>query len=499
MLWVKLDGEGALHRQLYRALRVAILDGRIGPQERLPSTRAFARELGLSRNTVLQAIDQLVAEGYAAGRVGSGTYVATMVPRSAPTRRERIVAPGEMAGVGAGPNGDQTPRLSAAGRRLSLVAQPGRASWNPWPERLPYDFRYGEPSFSDLPMDTWSRLLGRRARRLSSRRLAYQPPGGAVELREALAGYLGRARGVVCSPDQIIIVHGSQQAVDLVARLLVDPGDPVVLEEPHYTGFSICLHAAGARLVHIGVDEHGLRTDELDGVVDARLVCVTPSHQYPTGGVLSLPRRLALIDWAARHESYVLEDDYDGEFRYDGKPIECLQSLDRSGRVIYSGTSSKILFPSLRIGWIVAPPALAPYLLNAKALCDTGTATLEQYVLADFIAEGHLERHARKARLRVAGKRAILLDSAQRELGERVRVRGASAGLHVLLEIPDLSARDVTRLRHACRELGVGVYPAAPFYAEPPAHAELLLGYAALSEETIREGIKRFGQALSSM
>ncbi len=495
MLWVKLDGDGALHRQLYRALRSAILDGRLGPEQRLPSTRSFAHELGLSRNTVLQAIDQLVAEGYAAGRVGSGTYVAAVLPRPAAPARTLHATKSAVATN----DHDVAPRLSATGERLVQDAPPGRASWSPWQELLPYDFRYGEPSYADLPMDTWTRLLGRRARRLSARRLAYQAPGGAVELREALAGYLARARGVVCSPEQVIIVNGSQQAVDLTARLLVDPGDPVVLEEPHYTGFSFCLNAAGARLVYIGVDEHGLRTGDLEAVEDARLVCVTPSHQYPAGAVLSLPRRLALIDWAARHDSYVLEDDYDGEFRFDAKPIECLQALDRSGRVIYAGTASKLLFPALRIGWLVAPPALVPYYLNAKALADTGTPSVEQLALADFITEGHLERHARRARIRTGARRAVLLDVVDAELAGRVRVLGASAGLHVLMQVPDLDARDVSRLRQACRELGVGVYPAAPFYARPPAHAELLLGYAALGEDTIREGIRRLRRALDLM
>jgi len=489
MLWVKLDGDGALHRQLYRSLRAAILDGRLGPAERLPSTRSFARELGLSRNTVLQAVDQLVAEGYASGRVGSGTYVAATLPPTRSTALSLTTTHRE----------DTVPRLSQTGQRLSEVAAPGRASWSPWPELLPYDFRYGEPSFADLPMDTWSRLLGRRARRLSSRRLAYQPPGGAAELREALAGYLARARGVVCSPEQIVIVNGSQQAVDLTARLLVDAGDPVVLEEPHYTGFSFCLHAAGARLVPIAVDEHGLRTDDLEEVAAARLVCVTPSHQYPTGVVLSLPRRLALIEWATSRDAYILEDDYDGEFRFDGNPIECLQALDRSGRVIYTGTASKLLFPALRIGWLVAPVALAPYYLNAKALADTGTPSLEQFVLADFISEGHLERHARRARMRTGARRLALLEAVDKHLAGRVRVLGASAGLHVLMQIPDLDARDVTRLRQACRELGVGVYPASPFYTHAPAHAELLLGYAALAEGTIHEGIHRLRRALDTL
>ncbi|HEY8155194.1 MAG TPA: PLP-dependent aminotransferase family protein [Myxococcota bacterium] len=491
MLWLQLDGEGPLHRQLYRALRGAILTGRLGAGEKLPGSRLLARELGISRNTVLQACEQLVAEGYASGRSRSGTFVAAVLPARPPGSRAAREA--------VTPEADGEPKLSALGRRLALAVAPGRASWSPWQEPLPFDFRYGEPSYADLPMETWSRILGRRARRLSARRLAYQPPGGASELREALAGYLARARGVACAPEQIVIVHGSQQAIDLTARLLIDPGDRVVLEEPHYTGFSFCLNAVGARLLHVPVDDQGLCTDQLAGVAEVRLACVTPSHQYPTGAVLSLPRRLALLEWATGCGAYVLEDDYDGEFRFDGKPIECLQALDRDGRVLYAGTASKLLFPALRIGWLVAPPALAPYFLNAKALADTGTPSLEQFALADFIREGHLERHARRARIRTAARRAALLEAVGSELGERARVLGASAGLHVLLQLPDLSARETPRLRTACRERGVGVYPAAPFYARPPGHVELLLGYAALSEESIREGVGRLRDALESL
>ena len=489
-MWLPLDGEGALHRQLYRALRAAILDGRLAAGSRLPGTRALARELGVSRNTVLQACEQLVAEGYATGRPRSGTFVAIgdvpaplplLSSRTSPTQQPR------------------EPALSGLGRRLAEAVAPGRATWSIGRESLPYDFRYGEPSYDDLPLETWSRLLGRRARRLSVRRLAYQTPGGAPELREALAGYLARARGVACEPEQIVIVHGSQQAIDLGMRLLVDAGDGVVLEEPHYTGFSFCANAAGAQIHWIPVDEQGLQTDALAKIERARLACVTPSHQFPTGAVLSLPRRLALLEWAAQRDAYVLEDDYDGEFRFDGKPIECLQALDRGGRVLYTGTASKLLFPSLRIGWLVAPPDLAPHFLNAKALADTGTASIEQLALADFIAEGHLERHARRARNRTAARRDALLEAIDRELGDRARVLGASAGLHVLLQLPDLPARETRRLRAICRERGVGVYPAAAYYARPPEHAELLLGYAALREGAIREGVGRLRDVLDAL
>jgi GntR family transcriptional regulator/MocR family aminotransferase len=486
MLWLRLDGDGPLHRQLYRGLRAAILDGRLVPGTRLPSTRALGREVGVSRNTVLLACEQLVSEGYAEARPRSGTFVADALPGRAPLAKRSEPAP-------------TVPALAAAGRRLAETVAPGRATWSPWHEPLPYDFRYGEPSYADLPLETWARLLGRRARRLSVRRLAYQAPGGALELREALAGYLARARGVVCKPERIVIVHGSQQAIDLVTRLFVDPGDRVVVEEPHYTGFSFCLRAAGAELVPIRVDEQGLDVAALDAVESARLACVTPSHQFPSGAVLSLPRRLALLDWAARRDALVLEDDYDGEFRFDGKPIECLQALDGAGRVLYVGTASKLLFPALRIGWIVAPEALVPQLCDAKALADTGTPSLEQLALADFIREGHLERHARRARARTAARRRVLLDAITDQLGDRARVRGASAGLHILLELPDVDAGKGSQLRALCRRRGVGVYSAAPFYVSPPSHAELLLGYAALDDASIRDGIARLRLALDAL
>ncbi len=483
-----LDDEGPLHRQTYRALRGAILEGRLRPDTRMPSSRSLAKELGLSRNTVLQAFDQLVAEGYATAREGAGTFVAGSLPSRA-------------HGGGKTEQGGkvESARLSALGRRIQTRIPPGAASWSLRREPLRFDFRYGEPGYADLPLNTWTRLLGRRARRLSVRRLAYQPPGGAAELREALADYLARARGVVCEPEQILITQGSQQAIDLCVRLLVDPGDTVVLEEPHYTGFSFCLAAAGADISHVPVDEDGLRVEELDSIGEASLACVTPSHQFPAGGVLSLPRRLALLDWAERSGAYLLEDDYDGEFRYDSRPLECLQSLDRDGRVVYVGTASKILFPALRIGWVVAPPALVRSFHDAKAITDTGTASLEQLAFADFIREGHLERHVRRARQRHASRRSALLEAVEAELGDRADVIGTGAGIHVVLRFESLPALDVGRLRRACRERDVGVYPVAPFYAQAPEHAELLLGYASLDEEEIRTGIGRLREALDTV
>jgi len=487
VLVLRLDGDGPLHRQAYRALRAAILEQRLAAGAKLPATRALAGELGLSRNTVLAAYEQLVAEGYASARTGSGTRVCETLP-ARPARAD-----------GAARRIPDPPRLSAFGARIAAGIPRGQASWSLPREPLPYDFRYGEPAYADLPLATWSRLLGRRARRLSVRRLAYQPPGGAPELREALAGYLARARGVRASPEQVIVMRGSQQAIDLATRLLLDPGDAVVLEEPHYTGFTFCVTALGAKPVFVPVDEDGLAVDALEDVGAARLACVTPSHQFPAGSVLPLARRLALLDWARRRGAFVLEDDYDGEFRYTGRPLECLQALDEHGRVLYTGTASKLLFPALRIGWLIAPPALAPHFEDAKALADTGTATLEQLALADFIREGHLERHVRRMRGRLAARRAALMEEVASELGERAQLRGTDAGLHVLLRLDELRMRDVRALREACRRRGVGVYPAAPFYARPPRHAEVLLGYGALGEDAIREGVRRLARALAAV
>jgi GntR family transcriptional regulator/MocR family aminotransferase len=486
MLWLQLDGEGPLQRQVYRALRGAILSLRLGPGDRLPATRALAAELRVSRNTVLAAYEQLVAEGYVRAKVGAGTVVSETLPAAPATASRPSVARAQ-------------PRLSAFGTRMAAGIPRGQASWSLPREPLPHDFRYGEPAYADLPLETWARLLGRRARRLSVRGLAYQPPGGAPELREALAGYLARARGVRAAAEQVIVLRGTQQAIDLSMRLLVDPGDRVVLEEPHYTGFSFCATAAGAELGFVPVDDDGIRTDLLPDVGAARLACVTPSHQFPAGGVMPLARRLALLGWAREQGAFVFEDDYDGEFRHAGRPLECLQALDEEGAVLYAGTASKLLFPALRIGWLVAPPALVPAFEDAKALADTGTATLEQLALADFIEEGHLERHVRRMCARLARRRAALMEALADELGARARVRGADSGIHVLLAIEELRVRDVRALREACRRQGVGVSPAAPFYAKPPARAELLLGYAALSEESIRDGIRGLRRALDSV
>jgi len=494
-VWLGLDGSGTLQRQTYRALRQMILSGGLPPGRRLPSTRALARDAGVSRNTVLEAYAQLVAEGYAVARAGSGTYVAEALPEEAlHAERVRGGRSGPAAPAGAA---RASRRRSAWLARLRRAAPRPGLSWRLARERLPIDFRYGEPAYADLPIAAWSRALARRARRARVRDLAYSPPGGAPELRRALAQYLSRARGVDCDPEQVIATPGVPQGIDLVTRAFVDPGDRVAVEEPGYGGTTLALEAAGARIVPVPVDEDGLRIERLARLAPVRLVCVTPSHQFPTGAVLPLARRIELLEYAREHGALVFEDDYDSEYRYTGRPIESLQGLDGEGRVVYAGTASKLLFPALRIGWLVAPAGLAPDLLLAQAACDTGSASLEQLALADFVESGQLERHVRRTRLRNAARRAALLDALRCELGSAAQVSGTDAGLHVLLWLPDLPGDEAIAFRHRCREAGIGLYPVAPYYRDPPDRAGYVLGYAALDEDRIREGVAALAACLS--
>jgi GntR family transcriptional regulator/MocR family aminotransferase len=490
-MWLELDGAGALHQQAYRALRRAILEGVLRPGTRLPATRTLARELGVSRNTLLHAYEQLQDEGYVVGRTGSGTTVAEALPEGD--------APLKPGGLRLEDARREPLPLAKRGHRMLAHTPRGGLAWGVPRRNLRYDFRYGEPAYGDLPLETWCRLLGRRARRASAARLAYGAPGGAMELRRALAGYLGRARGVSCAPEQVLVTHGTQQGIDLAARVLVEEGDRVALEEPHYTGFSLALAAHGAELVPVPVDAHGLVADVLTPRTDLRGVCLTPSHQFPTGGVLSLERRLALLAWAERERAFVLEDDYDGEYRYEGRPVPSLQSLDRAGRVLYLGTASKLLFPSLRIGWLVVPESLVAVCEVAQALTDTGSGHLEQWVLADFIEGGHLERHIRRSRVRNGARREALRAAVERHLGDAAELSGTRAGLHGLLWLNDVPAAREAELRHRCADAGVGVYPIHPFYGSPPPRAGYLLGYSALEEQAIDDGIARLAAVLAGL
>jgi GntR family transcriptional regulator / MocR family aminotransferase len=345
----------------------------------LPSSRDLAEQLQVSRTVVLLAYDQLLAEGFVQGRHGSGTYVCKGV--TAKTQ-------------GSGGKGAKV-RVSRFGVSAEAAVSRGPSARSD-SKVMRYDFSYRRPPVERFPFETWQRILTRKSRSAPVRMLDYASPAGSLDLRAAIAAHLRRSRAVQCEASQVIIVNGSQQALDLAARVLLERGDDAVIEDPNYQGARDAFLAAGARLHPVQVDNEGLIPSQLPK--RARLAFVTPSHQFPTGTILSLGRRMALLDWAKRTGAVVIEDDYDGEFRYEGRPVESMQGLDRDGRVIYVGTFSRTIFPALRIGYLIAPTTLVKALTAAKWLCDRHTATLEQETLAEFIATGAYERHLRRSR-----------------------------------------------------------------------------------------------------
>lgn len=485
-LLLTLDGVGPAYRQIYRSLRSAILSGKLPVGSPLPATRTIAKQLGVSRNIVLMAYRHLLIEGYAGARTGSGTYVSHEISRAKPS-------PSKLGNTWT--EASIAPRLSAyatrlAGQTLLTHAVPQAA--------MQYDFRYGVPMTDAFPLNVWARLVAAQARLTSASSLGYGPPEGQTPLREAIAHYLCRSRAVSCDPDQVIVVNGSQQAFDLVARVLINPRDRVVIEEPQYPGAREAFLGAGARLIAVPVDHEGLEVAKLGRAAhSARLVSVTPSHQFPTGVVMSLARRVALLSWAEERSAYVVEDDYESEYRYEHRPVEAIQGLDRAGRVIYIGTFSKVLFPALRLGYLVLPGPLVQPFRSAKWLADRHTASFPQGILTQFIREGHFERHLRRARALLAGRQAALLGAIRTHLGDQVDVSGASAGLHILMWIRGMHpGAALTALIGRAAKAGVGIYPVTPYYMRPPRRAGLLLGYAGLNEEQIRAGIERLAGVL---
>jgi GntR family transcriptional regulator/MocR family aminotransferase len=343
----------------------------------------------------------------------------------------------------------------------------------------------------------WCRLLARRARRASARDLDYGPPQGREELRAAIAARLRRHRGIDASPERIVITNGTQQALDLICRSLIDPGDRVLIEEPHYLGARSAFVAAGAKLVAAPVDQEGICVPRI-GVVARRprVAYVTPSHQYPTGVVMPLARRLALLDWATQCDAFIIEDDYDSEYRYEGYPIQALAGLDTTGGVVYLGTFSKLMFPALRLGYMVLPESLVEPIAAAKAIADTGTGSIQQLALADFIKHGHFERHLHRTTARNRALRAALLEAIAQDFGDRAEISGANAGLHMLVWLKGAGGRPIQSVAEKARRAGVGLYPVAPYYLTPPCRAGVLLGYGHLREPEIREGIRRLASVL---
>jgi GntR family transcriptional regulator/MocR family aminotransferase len=462
---------------LYRTIRGAILAGKLPAATRLPSARTLAADLGVSRTTTEGAFSQLVAEGFVERYVGDGTYVAAVgtasgVPHPVP--------------VGRG----AASRLSSRGR---AVVESGFCVDAP----APRPFSAGSPDVRVFPVDIWQRLVSRCLRRLGRALLGYGDPAGYLPLREAIAAYLGTARGVSCVADQVIVLTSSQQALDLAARLLVDPGDRVWLEEPAYPGARSALRAAGAKLVPVPVDDQGLRVQ--DGVahaVGARLAYVTPSHQYPLGVTMSLERRMALLAWARRGNAWIVEDDYDSEFRYDGRPLAAMQGLDGGSRVIYVGTFTKALFPSIRLAYAVVPRELVAVFVAGRALVDGHTPTLPQAALTEFLAEGHFGAHVRRMRTLYRERRDVFVGSAEESLDGRVRLGPCDGGLHAVAYLHP-GCDDVSLARRAARE-GVEVPPLSRYFCGGAKQRGFFLGYGGLTPEVIREGMERLSRIFRS-
>lgn len=481
-MYLELDNQGPRYTQLLRSLKSAIVDGRFAPKARLPATRALAQELGLSRNTVLAAYEQLRAEGFIEGRLGSGCYVSQgfHAINSPPVKR---------------PKRDTfSGGLSAQGKRcLDLYERttPGRQH-----KGLRYNLQYGLPMANPALVTAWRRVLTYAAAHAD---MDYPDPQGLPRLREQLCDYLKRRRGVVATPDDVMIVSGAQQALALAADVLVDSHDTVVLEDPHHQGMRQIFQAKDAILQGCRVDHEGMVIEELPVSGKIKLINVTPSHQFPTGAVLSLARRIDLLAYADVHHSWVIEDDYDGEFRYNAHPLAALKSLDGNERVIYIGSFSKVIFPSLRLGYLVLPRSLRSAFIGAKWLNDRGCPSIEQSALAQLIANGGFERHLRQTAQILKSRRAALLEGLRRHAHGMVDVVDSNAGMHILGWLPEFTHAQCEQLIARARMRGVGLYSIEPYSLRALPHPGLLFGYADLPPADLHTAMRLFGECLETI
>lgn len=470
-----------LYRKLYEDLRAAILNGRLQTGTRLPPTRELARELEVSRNTVLNAYNQLLSEGYIEGVAGSGTVVARMLPEDA-LRAEKI-------SLKSLPN-PRRRKLSKRGQNLdSNLADLGERAFG---KTIP--FRIATPDAASFPFDIWARLINRYTRNPSADLLGYVYPAGYPRLREAIAAYLKSARGVRCEAEQIIIVPGSQIALDIIAQMLLDAGETALMEDPGYFGARGVFARAGINVEPVSIDSEGASIAEIRKHNEARLVYVTPSSQFPLGVSMTLKRRLELLEWARAANAWIIEDDCYGELRYSGRPIPSLQGLDDENRVIYTGTFSKVMFPSLRLGYLVAPPDLVEPFTKARVLTDLHSSTITQAALADFIEDGHFARHLRRMRKLYSARQACLLDEAKKELSGLLEIEERDAGMHLIGWLPE--EIDERAAEEKAWRKKIIARPLSGFGLNPLKQGALVLGYTAFDERQIRAAIRRLKIAL---
>ena len=470
------NSETSLFRQLYDEIRKAILDRRLAAGSRLPSSRQLAEELNVSRNTVINAYEQLLAEGYINGHTGSGTYVANVqdVPeKSKPVQRKNA--------------------LSARGKAMAgvLVTRPSLAG-------AKISFRPGNPALENFPFSLWGKFLIQTLRNLRARDFHYGDPAGYPPLREAVAQYLNRGRGVRCTPEQVVIVNGSQQSLDLCCRVLLDPGDIVWMEDPGYRGANAAFQGSGVRVVPVPLDAEGLQWVGARGarprLTNPRCIYITPSHQFPMAITMSLQRRLSLLKFAKENNAWILEDDYDSEFRYDGRPLAALQGLDENDCVVYMGTFSKVLFAGLRLGYVVVPQDLIQPFVNTKSIVDRHSPILEQATVAEFIRSGRFERHIRNMRKLYATRQKKLVDSVNYFLKGRLEVEPRPAGMHLIGWLREGIDDQAVSQRAASNGIEV---PAISSYTQKRLpRGGLLLGYSAIPASRIPHAVEALSRVM---
>lgn len=480
---IALDGKAPLYRQLYGWFQHAIVEGRLRPGQRVPSTRALAQELKISRIPVLTAYQQLHAEGYLETFTGAGTCVAASIPedtlKAVPRAARRHQQQKSARKIAA----KFSQRVDAVMALTPDPAQPGPA------------FRVSLPALDHFPSDIWSSLIARHARHPAARHMAYGDPMGDMEFRETIAEYLSMARAVRCDPSQIMIVAGSQHGLQIAARTLLNDGDAVWTEEPGYPGAHRAFAIAGARAVPVPVDADGLDVEAgLARAPHARAAYITPSHQYPMGMTLSATRRMQLLNWAARHDGWIIEDDYDSEYRYAGHPIAAVQGLSAEDRVIYAGTFSKVLFPALRVGYLVIPKSLTAGFCAARDAIDLFPATLFQRALTDFIREGHFARHVRRMRMLYMERRALLIGALRETAGGKLDIVSAEAGMHLVALLP--RGADDWAISRKAAAAGLSVQPLSLCCLEKPKRPGLILGYGGTDARQIGAGVRRLAALL---
>jgi GntR family transcriptional regulator/MocR family aminotransferase len=471
----------ALHRQVYDAYRTAIVDRSLRAGQRVPSTRVQALELGISRIPILNAYAQLVAEGYLESRVGSGTVVCRSLP-------DQVLIPES--------HGAQATRVQAGSRRVSkrcstffpVETVPWQRGWGA--------FGVSQVAFGHFPFHVWNALVTRHCRKAYAKSLDYGDATGSRDLREAIAAYLRTARGVRCEARQIMVVSGSQQGLDISARVFLDPGSRVWMEEPGYRFARNVFALNACQIVPVPVDCAGLNVAAgIKRCRTARAALVTPSHQYPLGVTMSASRRMQLLDWAHSSESWIIEDDYDSEYRYESNPIASLQGLDSNARVIYIGTFSKVLFPSLRLGYLVIPPDLIGRFLAVRLTMDIGPPAFFQSVLADFISEGHFSRHIRRMRLLYQERRSVLIDCIRKDLGFEADITGGEAGMHLAVTLKGI--RDCEIAERASRQ-NLWLVPLSTSYLGEASRQGFILGFGSTAVEEIPNAVRKLRTILTS-